>query len=83
MAFITKFYITALSIFISCSTLASDPFTSVDTLLTNGKIYTVDGKISWAEAVAITDGRIVYALIPRRSHSPCQQWRELHHLPAV
>jgi predicted amidohydrolase YtcJ len=72
MAFITKFCITALSIFISCSTLASDPFTSVDILLTNGKIYTVDGKLSWAEAVAITDGRIVYV----GSNSGAQPYRK-------
>ena len=31
-----------------------------DLLLTNGRVYTVDPERSWAEAVAITDGRIVY-----------------------
>jgi predicted amidohydrolase YtcJ len=32
-----------------------------DTVFTNGRIYTVDDDRSWMEAVAITDGRIVYA----------------------
>jgi predicted amidohydrolase YtcJ len=31
-----------------------------DIVMTNGRIYTVDADRSWAEAVAITDGRIVY-----------------------
>ncbi len=31
-----------------------------DLALTGGKIYTVDGNRSWAEAVAIKDGRIVF-----------------------
>ncbi len=31
-----------------------------DAVYTNGRIYTVDGERSWAEAVAIADGRIVY-----------------------
>jgi hypothetical protein len=31
-----------------------------DLALTGGKIYTVDGERSWAEAVAIKDGRIVF-----------------------
>jgi predicted amidohydrolase YtcJ len=60
MVFIPKFCIAPLTVFISCSTLAGDPLTTVDTLLTNGKIYTIDGKRSWAEAVAISAGRIVY-----------------------
>ncbi len=33
---------------------------AADLALTGGKIYTVDGKRSWAEAVAIKDGRIVF-----------------------
>lgn len=33
---------------------------AADLALTGGKIYTVDGERSWAEAVAIRDGRIVY-----------------------
>ena len=31
-----------------------------DIVFTNGRIYTVDAERSWAEAVAITDGRIAY-----------------------
>ena len=31
-----------------------------DMVLTNGRVYTVDESRSWAEAVAITDGRISY-----------------------
>jgi predicted amidohydrolase YtcJ len=31
-----------------------------DTVLTNGRIYTVDANRSWAEAVAITDGVFTY-----------------------
>jgi hypothetical protein len=33
---------------------------AADLALTNGRIYTVDAKRSWAEAVAIRDGRIVF-----------------------
>jgi predicted amidohydrolase YtcJ len=33
---------------------------AADLALTGGKIYTVDGTRSWAEAVAIRDGRIVF-----------------------
>jgi predicted amidohydrolase YtcJ len=32
-----------------------------DLILENGAIYTVDAKKSWAEAVAVRDGKIVYA----------------------
>jgi predicted amidohydrolase YtcJ len=32
---------------------------SPDLILTNGRIYTVDGKGSWAEAVAVSGGRIM------------------------
>jgi len=31
-----------------------------DRVFTNGAVYTVDGQRSWAEAVAVDDGRIVY-----------------------
>ncbi len=37
-----------------------DAADAADLALTGGKIYTVDGKRSWAEAVAIKDGRIVF-----------------------
>ena len=34
------------------------PTASADTVLVNGAVYTVDAARSWAQAVAITDGRI-------------------------
>ena len=34
--------------------------TGADTVFINGRIYTVDAGRSWAEAVAVDDGRIVY-----------------------
>ncbi len=37
-----------------------DPEKAADLALTGGKIYTVDAGRSWAEAVAIKDGRIVF-----------------------
>ncbi len=37
-----------------------DEAAAADLALTGGKIYTVDGARSWAEAVAIKDGRIVF-----------------------
>ncbi len=33
---------------------------AADTVFVNGRIYTVDGSRSWAQAVGIADGRIVY-----------------------
>jgi predicted amidohydrolase YtcJ len=32
---------------------------SVDTILLHGRIYTVDSKLPWAEALAIQDGKIL------------------------
>lgn len=48
-----------------CSDTASEPQAGTtsgpaDVVFTNGSIYTVDASRSWAEAVAIRDGRIVY-----------------------
>ena len=44
----------------SAGALAKGPATpAADTILTNGRIYTVDSKHPWAESVAIRDGRIV------------------------
>ena len=60
MELFNKIFVSALSLSLSYSALAALPLAAVDTLLTNGKIYTVDDKRSWAEAVAIADGRIVY-----------------------
>ena len=39
---------------------APDDTIGADTVFTNGRVYTVDAGRSWAEAVAITDGRISY-----------------------
>lgn len=39
---------------------APDGSTAADTVFRNGRIYTVDASRSWAEAVAISDGRISY-----------------------
>ncbi len=45
----------------SCSRSESpDTATGADSVYRNGRIYTVDARRSWAEAVAITDGRIRY-----------------------
>ncbi len=45
----------------SCSQSESpDSQVGADSVFRNGKIYTVDGARSWAEAVAVTDGRINY-----------------------
>lgn len=45
----------------SCSQSESpDSQVGADFVFRNGKIYTVDGARSWAEAVAVTDGRITY-----------------------
>lgn len=41
----------------ACSRSTSEP--SADTVLLNGEIYTVDAERSWAEAVAIRNGRII------------------------
>ncbi len=48
-----------------CARKASDPVdarksTVADLALRNGAIYTVDGARSWAETIAVDDGRIVY-----------------------
>jgi predicted amidohydrolase YtcJ len=40
--------------------LGAAPETPADLILTNGAVYTVDAARSWAEAVAVRDGRIVY-----------------------
>jgi len=34
--------------------------TAADRVLLNGTVYTVDAERSWAEAVAIKDGKIIY-----------------------
>jgi len=41
-------------------TEAPSDVTGADMVLTNGRIYTVDGNRSWAEAVAITEGKISF-----------------------
>ncbi len=37
----------------------AQPPRAVDSIITNGKVYTLDGQRPWAQAVAITDGKIV------------------------
>src|SRR6266478_5345581 len=37
----------------------AQPPRAVDSIITNGKVYTLDGQHPWAQAVAITDGKIV------------------------
>ena len=45
----------------SCSQSESpDPATGADSIYQNGRIYTVDANRTWAEAVAISNGRIIY-----------------------
>lgn len=39
---------------------ADESLPPADTVLTNGRIYTVDEAMPWAEAVAISDGKYVY-----------------------
>jgi predicted amidohydrolase YtcJ len=54
--------ITALAMTLAACSQSEAPgeATRADTVFTNGRVYTVDADRSWAEAVAITDGRIVY-----------------------
>jgi predicted amidohydrolase YtcJ len=42
-------------------TEAPPELSGADTVFTGGRVYTVDADRSWAEAVAVTDGRIVFA----------------------
>ncbi len=44
---------------LSCRTADSTPV-KADLILTNGAVYTMDAARSWAEAVAVADGKIVY-----------------------
>jgi predicted amidohydrolase YtcJ len=44
----------------ACGGKNADSVAGVDAVYQNGRIYTVDAKRSWAEAVAVNDGRIVY-----------------------
>jgi len=53
----------AMLVFIATACSQSEPpdaAPGADAVYTNGKVYTVDEARSWAEAVAITDGRIIY-----------------------
>jgi predicted amidohydrolase YtcJ len=51
-----------LTLIASCEpqTIESDADSSADLILHNGAIYTVDDARSWAQAIAIKDGRIIY-----------------------
>ena len=50
----------AAAIFALIAGCQSPPETGADLVLTNGPVYTVDDDRSWAEAVAVTDGEIVF-----------------------
>lgn len=44
----------------ACSRTETPEETGADMVFTNGQVYTVDEDRSWAEAVAVTDGHIIY-----------------------
>ena len=55
------FLISCLLVSAGCSRPAQEAAAAAaDRVFLNGAVYTVDAERSWAEAVAITDGRIVY-----------------------
>jgi predicted amidohydrolase YtcJ len=43
-----------------CSEQQQQPDITADLVLENGRFYTVDARRSWAEAVAVTNGRLVF-----------------------
>jgi len=53
--------VVAVLVLAACSRQPADGSTdAADLVFTNGRVYTVDANRSWAEAVAISDGRIGY-----------------------
>ncbi|MBX9690644.1 MAG: hypothetical protein K2X27_28270, partial [Candidatus Obscuribacterales bacterium] len=46
--------------FFSSAALADEKQTHADIVLVNGAIYTMDAQRSWAQALAISNGRIVF-----------------------
>lgn len=59
-SFLTALVLTAAIIFgISATAAQGTPQQPADTILTNGKVYTVNAKQPWAHAVAIRDHKIV------------------------
>jgi len=62
--------LTFLSFWISCSNQQADCPTPSDLVLRHGAIYTMNAARSWAEAMAIDNGRIVYA----GSDSAIKEW---------
>lgn len=44
----------------ACESNKDEPVAGADSVYRNGRIYTVDADRSWAEAIAIKDGRIAY-----------------------
>ncbi len=55
------FLVSCLLLLVACSRPAQDSVPEpADRVFLNGAVYTVDAECSWAEAVAVTDGRIVY-----------------------
>ena len=52
--------VTAALLFCACSDVPEPGLPGADTVFVNGRVYTVDADRSWAEAVAVDDGAIVY-----------------------
>lgn len=50
----------AMLVLVGCSPSSEELDTAADRVFLNGAIYTVDADRSWAQAVAVKDGRIVY-----------------------
>ena len=44
----------------SAQTPGSRPANAADLIFENGKVYTVDARLPWAEAVAVRHGKIVF-----------------------
>lgn len=56
----TCFLAFALLLLCGCAQGAGDSVSAADTLLVNGRVYTVDPAQPWAEAIAVKDGRILF-----------------------
>ena len=54
------FLVFALLLLCGCAQGAGDAVSAADTLLVNGRVYTVDPAQPWAEAIAVKDGRILF-----------------------
>jgi len=72
----TKFFVSTVAVVLSCVLLGCQGFESkqqeyADTILFNGRIYTVNEQQAWAEAVAIKNGRYVFL----GSSDEVKKWR--------